>query len=383
LVASETVESWGSNAYLEKLASLLKKHLNADRKVYVEYSNEVWNAMYSEGGGWDEPGYNGQYSVVRDRGKAIGFGGTDDNERDDRAGTYYTVFAATECWKILEDSLGDERVINVLAGWQWNGLDSADVSAIWMRGENWATNGMLLEALEGANTNPGNAKMEAFATNPYFHEFSASSGEGVAGVITACRTGRKILNEQGYSDVLYVAYEGGQHLVGENSYDQNTNPKMYDLYTQWLEGLEPYLDVNVHYRFAIDGNTGGHENFYIKAHTGDDLSLITSLKARALHDYYTTRDVSAIRDLDTKTQVPFSPVITSGLISFLVPPCTNYQWSVTALNGAVIRGFSVTECATGKGLRIELRNKALSQGTYVVRMIVDGNEVVKSGAILK
>ncbi|MBD3242529.1 MAG: hypothetical protein GF331_18210 [Chitinivibrionales bacterium] len=370
LVPSTSYDTWGSNDYLATLGDLLNAHLDPARKVYVEYSNEVWNNAYEEGGVWDDPGYNGQYTIVRDRGAALGFD-------DVVAGPAYTVFAATECWKILEDKLGDERVINVLAGWQWNEATVNESSALWAKHTDWgATNGTLVQGLEndGFTANPQNIEMEAFATNPYFHEFSA---EGVQHCITGTQAGREALDRYGYGQVLYVGYEGGQHLYDRGS---NYDPQMYDYYTDWLQGLEPYLDLNLHYAFT---GQWGSEYFHIKENTGDPLDLVSSQKARALHDYYGPRTVpvSPRHGLTPATAASVS-VMRGGTILLTLPGAATCTWSATGLNGTRIPGFSSVQQTTD-GTRVLLHEHGLPTGTYIVDLLVNGTSLRKAVTIAR
>nr|KAG5705276.1 hypothetical protein BaRGS_010727 [Batillaria attramentaria] len=90
--------------YVTQLASYVKKNLRPDVKVYVEYSNEVWNTMFR------------QTIYTQEQGKLLF---PDDNART--AGMKFFVKRATEIANLWTQVWGSEseRVVNVIA-WQTN-----------------------------------------------------------------------------------------------------------------------------------------------------------------------------------------------------------------------------------------------------------------------
>ncbi|KAK7495111.1 hypothetical protein BaRGS_00013751 [Batillaria attramentaria] len=90
--------------YVTQLASYVKNNLRPDVKVYVEYSNEVWNTMFR------------QTIYTQEQGKLLF---PDDNART--AGMKFFVKRATEIANLWTQVWGSEseRVVNVIA-WQTN-----------------------------------------------------------------------------------------------------------------------------------------------------------------------------------------------------------------------------------------------------------------------
>ncbi len=196
--------------YVINLATLLRDSLDERLKVYVEYSNEVWNGTYN------------QNQYAKTMGASLGYSG----EPWEKGWKYYAKRSA-DIHRIFEDVFGDNaRLINVIAGQAAN---------------SWLCN-YIVDRYEEAKYNPTQVQAGVLAIAPYFGNGLADAigNAGLIGTITV----DKILDslEQTYlpksfdwmdalkvvadkHNIGLVAYEGGQHLV---TYAYNNNAAFVD-----------------------------------------------------------------------------------------------------------------------------------------------------------
>ncbi|ACK68705.1 hypothetical protein PCC7424_0237 [Gloeothece citriformis PCC 7424] len=233
-----------TDEYVQEFARQVKNNLEPGLKVYVEYSNEVWNPMF------------GQYHWVE---------ALDDNL------TVHQSYGkrATEIMNIWDDVFAEDsqRVIGVM------GAQAA----------NWGT---AINAMKFADNS-----IDAIAINPYFGGYIGKSENEAeveswtkdpdgglnklfdeimhGGVLTNGKEEGSLI--EGWSsvnkwrsiseqyNVPIIAYEGGQHLVGRNEVKENgainnlfikanRDPRMGEAYTkqltQWYELLGGELFMN-------------------------------------------------------------------------------------------------------------------------------------------
>ena len=107
------VPAMASDDYVRELARLIKENLHPDRRVYIEYSNELWNSAFSQTHWlWD------QAQVEIDTHRL-----TDAQGTPLRKWEYASVLygrRSAEIWKIMARELGDpERIVRVIAHWRW------------------------------------------------------------------------------------------------------------------------------------------------------------------------------------------------------------------------------------------------------------------------
>src|SRR5262249_33920812 len=182
--------------YVRHFARLVKERLRPDLKVYVEYSNEVWNWIYPAT----------QYADTE--GKRLKLGG------DVPFARFYAQ-RSVEMFRLWEEEFGRDRLVRVLA--------SQFVSP-------WLTEQVLKwqDAYKHA---------DAVAVAPYFgHDYGQpKSAPAVAGLtvnqlldrVAAEVDGphRKMIEAQAALARKYglplIAYEGGAHLVGVGGAENN------------------------------------------------------------------------------------------------------------------------------------------------------------------
>lgn len=208
--------------YIAQFARMVKEKLNPDLKVYVEYSNEVWNYQFKQA----------HYAARVGQGMHLG-------DTLHEAGLYFYAKRATEIFQIWVDVFG-----------------SAD---------------RLVRVLSAQNTNPWTSKKilsfknayryaDALAIAPYFgsslgkpENQNKTCGMNIDQVLNECRKSikrqhAKVREHAALAKTHHlnlIAYEGGQHLAGkggtENNprltalfLDVNRDPKMKALYLQDL-----------------------------------------------------------------------------------------------------------------------------------------------------
>lgn len=198
--------------YIQQLASLLQTSLNANSKIYLEYSNEVWNSGFS------------QHSDCAAFAQNLGYTG----QSWERAWKY-TAKRSADVFKIFEDEFtNDQRLVKIIPSQAVN---------------SWLTN-QLVTFFNDTVYNPNQVSANAIAIAPYFgHEVAnAIVSNNQVNTITTPQIIQELQNSlsaayQGMMDNKTVAanhnlqlicYEGGQHLVatGNNMNDTTLTAKL-------------------------------------------------------------------------------------------------------------------------------------------------------------
>jgi hypothetical protein len=248
-----TVPHLADDDYVHNLATLVAQRLSPDLRVWVEYSNEVWNGAFRQ--------YEYANEVLRPK-----YGVENPPQAYGRR--------SAEIFDVFQHELNDDRrVVRVIGGQTANP---------------W----VLQESLKGA-TIDGAVKADVAAVAPYFTvDIDALYQRHLAGtvnmddVFTELRASidavmvQVAVNHQkaSQSGLPLVAYEGGQHLVarlGEQHNNTsfvellktiNRDPRMGDLYTYYLEqwNVAGGKTITLYYdtaNYSKWGNWGLKENY--------------------------------------------------------------------------------------------------------------------------
>ncbi len=227
--------------YVKQLATLIDKNLKPGIKVYVEYSNEIWN-----------PGFRQTHWLW---GQAKKAGHT---KRPWEAGATMVGKRSAEIWKIMNDVFSDkDRLVRTMAHFRW--MDRT------MEG-----------ALDSAN---GEGKVDIIALNGYFishnaldytlrslDNFDIDKAFGVFEQMVMLQDAQHWRNEMQNVKEKYglpiTCYEGGQHFANPFSNDLqgeelvkrmievNAHPRIKDVYRVAFEswrlaggdGFTPFVD---------------------------------------------------------------------------------------------------------------------------------------------
>ena len=220
-----------SDDYVREFAALVKRSLNPSLKVYIEYSNEVWNGMFE------------QHRYAEEQGKKLGLG---PKERPWEGAAMFHAQRSVEIFRIWEAAYGGhERLVRVIA-WQAAG------------GSYWTDN-MLLAQQDTAK------HCDALAIAPYISFMPSPDNQSLKSAEVAkwsvdqlldrvetnalpecigwMKTQKVVADKYG---LKLVCYEAGQHLVGvgggENNEDltklliaANHHPRMGGIYTTYMD----------------------------------------------------------------------------------------------------------------------------------------------------
>lgn len=220
-----TIPHQASDDYVRKFAAMVRDRLDPSLKVYIEYSNEVWNSMFE------------QTNYVLEKGVAL-------NLSDDRyqAGLRYYSQRAVEVFKLWEDEFkGTDRLVRVLASQAANPWTAEQVLS-------WK------EAYRST---------DAYAIAPYFYggeindrdkvdsTLKLSPDQIIDQILTEVRTSlkRNVAENAAVTQkykVALVAYEGGSHLTSQQMPEDkeakvtdlfiaaNRHPRMREVYKEYL-----------------------------------------------------------------------------------------------------------------------------------------------------
>lgn len=235
-----------TDEYMTKFAQLVKNKLNPKLKVYVEFSNEVWN--------WQFP----QTNYALQQGQAR-WG----RDKKDAYMQWYGMRTAQMCdiWKKTFASQ-NHRVVCVM-GTQtaWKGLENAALDCkYWIAEGNkpcyqHGIDAYAIAAYFGADLGaPENSQAVESWLNDADGGFAKAIEQLKKGKLLPKSTDSLTDNYKNFTyhatvaqkrGLQLIAYEGGQHIVGREGVENNeklTNffiklnrhPAMYDLYTQLL-----------------------------------------------------------------------------------------------------------------------------------------------------
>jgi hypothetical protein len=299
-----------SDDYITQMATLAHANLGTSQKVYVEYSNEVWNTGYV------------QWGYAEAQGKALW-----PNGGSGFANNWYGMRVAQTCdiWKAV-----------------W-GADASRVVCVMGAQAAWdltATLALSCPMWAGAGHGPcASHGIDVVAIAPYFEVkgdpawLSASDG-GLSSLFAAINnTALPAISswEAAYKKALapynlpFITYEGGQGLVGEPTYQNgspmvnlytaaNRDPRMGTAYTTMLNNwkanggqtLVIYADISAPSKF---GEWGALESFM------DTVNPLSNAppKWQALQSFISASHCwwpGCVGAIGTATPTPMAPTLT-------------------------------------------------------------------------
>jgi len=242
-----TVPHEADPAYWKKLAQLIHDTLDPRLRVYVEWSNEVWNPQFPQRG------------YAQAQGSMLGLSGRD-------PGAYY-VYASVRLFEAFEAVFGkgSARLVKVLSGQaDWGGPCQAHV-----------------KALADAQINPKSTRADVYAIAPYLK--GRSIGELEAGIAEL----RGWVESNGTCAAAVglplIAYEGGSDSFSSDDWSVCTtlqqDPAMQRVYTQLLDAMNAAKLLGPFVHYTHSGDCWG-----LKRRTAD--SLERSPKYKAVVDWF-------------------------------------------------------------------------------------------------
>ncbi len=219
--------------YVRRFATMVRERLEPERRIYIEYSNEVWNSIFE------------QNRYAQRKARELGIGPA---ERPWEGGGMYYAKRSVEVFKIWEEVFGGtDRLVRVLA---------------WQSGNQWWLDNIVLpyenayrhaDALGiapyiGMNVRPGETEPNATTVASWSVDQVLDHVERVAlpRAIDSMRKSKVMADKY---RLKLVAYEGGQHLVGvaggENNeamtrrfQEANRHPRMGAIYRRYFDAWE-------------------------------------------------------------------------------------------------------------------------------------------------
>ncbi|MGF1482415.1 MAG: cellulose-binding protein [Cyanophyceae cyanobacterium] len=231
-----------TDEYIRNFAAMVKDSLDSQLKVYVEYSNEVWNVGFSQSH-WVE-----QQGIAQWPNSASG--------NVAKRLNWYGKRTAEMCelWKGVFDEQSD-RVVCVLASQSansWTAKQSLDCP-LWSEGPCYqhGIDALAIAPYFGGylGDQDNEQQVQNWTTEQLFEEIESGgvlvdgpAGGAIHQSVEAMKTNYALASQR---NLQLFAYEGGQHLVGrpgvENNeqltnlfIDANRDPKMYAAYLEYL-----------------------------------------------------------------------------------------------------------------------------------------------------
>jgi len=230
----------------QTLARLVSDQLDPGLRVYVEWSNEVWNS------GFPQNGY------AANQAKTLGLpGGT--------PAIAYQVYESVRVYEAFESVFGkgSPRLVKVIAGQAaWTGPCDAEMLAF-----------------ANATINPNGTKADAYAIAPYFGGTSIQAlGSAIPTVVQWTQSSYTCASGGG---LPLISYEGGSDSFAASGNGCTTlqhDPGMHDLYTRYLDGISGAKLTGPFMQYTHTGSCWG-----LKEKTGD--SLAASPKYKGVVDW--------------------------------------------------------------------------------------------------
>ncbi|MGA2254747.1 MAG: hypothetical protein ABSG53_08810, partial [Thermoguttaceae bacterium] len=214
--------------YIRHFAAMVRNRLNPDRKVYVEYSNEVWNGMFP------------QSQYAGEQGVKLGFA-----EKSWEAAWRYTAYRSVQIFKIWEDVLGRERLVRVLPSQAANPYISERI--VEFQDAYKHADALAIAPYITCNVVPkGKPAEEEVEKWTVDQALDYMEQKALPESIRWIKGQKRVADKYG---LKLVAYEGGQHMVGVAGVENN------DAITRLLHAANHHARMGVIYQRCFDAWT--------------------------------------------------------------------------------------------------------------------------------
>ncbi len=253
--------------FVRQMAELLKTSLDPDLDIYVEYTNEAWNSIFSAN------------AHVIQMGAMLGYSG-----QPWAQGWKYYAKRSADIHHIFEGVFGDDdRIINVV---------SAQAANAWLCN-------YILDSYKDSLYNPHQIQADVLAIAPYFGggladrlgDLGLAKDISVDAILDSLEylalhesfdrmdEAKDVADQHG---VELIAYEGGQHLVSY-SYrhlpeyinklaEVNRHTRMQDLYCQYFDHWYNTVRGGLFCHFSSHGRYTQYGYWGVKEHMWDSLA---------------------------------------------------------------------------------------------------------------
>ena len=197
--------------YIRKFAQLVKDRLNRELKVYLEYSNEVWNGMFE------------QSPWAGEQGIRLGFA-----EKPWEAAWRYTAWRSVQIFRIWEEVFGGrDRLVRVLPSQAANPYVSEQILSFqdaYRHADVLAIAPYISMNIHSSGNGPTAEEVAQWSLDKLLDHVENRS---LPQAIEWMKRQKEVANRL---RVGLVAYEAGQHLVAVG--DANRNEKLVELLKQ-------------------------------------------------------------------------------------------------------------------------------------------------------
>ncbi|WP_245706916.1 hypothetical protein [Thiothrix caldifontis] len=219
-----TLPHGADDNYVRQYATYVKQHLNSNLKPHIEYSNETWNTIFTQG------------NHMIDMGLKLGL-----DTHAQRAGHRYYSQRSVEIFKIWEEVFGGtQRLVRILSGWTINDKLTETVLShkdAYKHADAFAVGPYVFGGHAEVRTIKSVDDALGLITNPVYRY----SHDKVMGYI---RMQKAITDKYG---IQLMAYEAGQGLVDFHTktddefpnpllFAANRDPRMRGIYDRFLNG---------------------------------------------------------------------------------------------------------------------------------------------------
>jgi hypothetical protein len=256
------------DTFVRNFATYVRQHLEPGRKVYVEWANEVWNFGFGfEASSW-----------VANRAAAAGL--------DPNLGQW--IVAGQEAkrdmdiWSEVFAGQTNHQLVRVAAGW---------AAVDWVTNEIATHMGGSFDAIAMAPyITPTDAQRASYSVSTTEDQVLADTRVNIANALEWVRNHHQLATNWATTlgrPIQLLAYEGGAHLDGRNApyqgafHGASNDPRMGDIYTEYLRGLEASgLDLYVDFQFT-GSSTPAPWGDFAKLHRMDE-PLATAYRYNAV-----------------------------------------------------------------------------------------------------
>lgn len=339
--------------YQIQLANLIKNNLNANLKVYIEYSNETWNTSFCT------------WVYAYQRALALGLNNLNYGGAYVEPWWAYKVYASVRVFQNFETVFGtnSSRIVKVLGGqvgYHWDGTNY-----------NHQTLGDLA-VLANTTVNPSGITVNAYAVAPYMggqtltEEYNAIAGD-VQGVIY-------VKNSLVGKSIKVVCYEGGADNWPDNTLTLTRDAAQQSTYVHYLTELAKVVEGPFN-QYTFYGGCWGLKNV-----VGESASIAP--KWRGWIDYWANgirgRSASEESTIQYSTSHAFS-LYPNPATSIVTVNVGSGAASIKLLNNLGVEVLSITP-QNGEN-QVNLSN--MSSGLYTVLVLYSNAKTESLRLIIK
>ena len=214
--------------YIRRFATLVFERMDPDRKVYIEYSNEVWNGQFE------------QHHYAAEQGAQLGIGPAD---RPWEAAWHYTAVRSLQIFAIWEDVFGGhDRLVRVLPSQAANPHVSEQVLSF--RDAYKSADALAIAPYMAFTVGRGRlSDADDIADWDVDQLLDVFEQQSLPEAVERMKASKKVADKYG---VELIAYEAGQHMVSmardqtltekltATMQEANRHPRMGQIYDQYF-----------------------------------------------------------------------------------------------------------------------------------------------------